>query len=225
MSRRGEFKPALAHRWLTRFYDPVLRLALRRYDLFGRLLRHIELEPGDKVLDLGCGSARLAMTVKSRHPHVHVVGLDADADILQVARHNIREASYDVRLVQAMADATPFADNTFDAVVSSLLFHHLPTATKHRTLREMRRIVKPGGTLYVLDWGPPHPTLTGPRKLLLRIAFLAVQLFDGFATTTDNVRGLLPEFMEKAGFICVVEPECIPTAGGSLSIYKAINPS
>lgn len=215
MNHDKKFKPALAHRWLTNLYDPLLQIVLKRYNFLERLTADAAIRSGDNVLDVGCGTGRLCIAVKKKQPQCHIVGLDADAEILRVAERNIKEAGCEVELVRGSSAAMPFPTNTFDRVLSSLLFHHLTTSAKRRTLREIRRVLKPGGTVHILDWGKP-------TNLLLRLAFLPVQLFDGFDTTADNVKGLIPTYMEEAHFQDVAEVTKIPTPGGSLSLYRGI---
>src|SRR5437773_4875806 len=151
--------PALGFDWLTRFYDPVLRATLRE-DRFKRLLiAQACLQPGQDVLDLGCGTATLTIMLKQSCPGAKIIGLDGDPKILAIARQKIAAAGVDVELHEGMAFAPPFAPASFDRVVSSLVFHHLTTENKRRTLAKVRELLRPGGELHVADWGKPHNTL------------------------------------------------------------------
>jgi SAM-dependent methyltransferase len=111
--------------------------------------------------------------------------------------------------------APPLAWRSFDRIVSSLLFHHLVPDDKRQSLREAFELLKPAGVLHVADWGRPH----GP---LMRVAFLSVQVLDGFSTTADSVRGMLPRYMEEAGFEPVEETHRERTVFGSLAVYRAL---
>jgi ubiquinone/menaquinone biosynthesis C-methylase UbiE len=122
-----------------------------------------------------------------------VFGLDGDPEALNLARTKLEEADIEVQLDQGLASALPYADESCDRILSSLLFHHLSSELKLEAMREVLRVLRPGGEFHVADWGKP----TGP---CMRLAFVAVQLLDGFATTTDNVRGLLPDLLGLAGF-------------------------
>jgi len=117
-----------------------------------------------------------------------------------------------------MAFELPYPDATFDRVISSLLFHHLTRGNKERTLREVFRVLRRGGELHVADWGKA-------QNRLMRTAFLLVQMLDGFETTADNVRGLLPELFRAAGFEDIQEPTRYMTVVGTLSLYKARKPA
>jgi hypothetical protein len=81
-------------------------------------------------------------------------------------------------------------------------------------LTRAHALLKPGGQLHIADWGQA-------QNLGMRLAFLGVQLLDGFATTNDNVRyGLVP-FLEAAGFAQVRETHREMTIFGTLSLYRA----
>ncbi len=123
-------------------------------------------------------------------------------------------AGIEVQLDQGLASALPYAGESFDRVLSSLFFHHLPSALKLETMREVLRVLRPGGVFYIADWGRP----TNP---VMRLAFIGVQLLDGFATTTDNVRGLLPDLLGLAGFENVETTDSYSTLLGTLSLYRA----
>jgi SAM-dependent methyltransferase len=116
-----------------------------------------------------------------------------------------------------MAFALPFETGSFDRVVSSLVFHHLSTEQKQQTLAGIRRVLRPGGELHVADWG-------AAQNVLMRIAFLGVQLLDGFASTADNVAGRLVPLMREAGFLAVEQTHAEMTLFGTLALYRAVAP-
>ena len=86
-----------------------------------------------------------------------------------------------------------------------------------RTFSSLRELLKPGGELHIADWGKA-------QNRLMRLAFLGVQLLDGFDSTADNVRGRLVPLLEEAGFSAVEETHHEMTVFGTLSLYRAINP-
>ncbi len=215
--REKNYIPALGFSRLTGIYDFVLRLALSERTLKEKLVAQARVEPGHRVLDLGCGTATLTVMLKKAYPDASVLGLDVDTSILRIAGRKIAAAELQVDLAAGMADAPPFAPRSFDRIVSSLLFHHLTEEAKRRTLARMRELLRPGGELHVADWGEA-------RSLLMRAAFLGVQLLDGFETTADNIRGRLVSFMKEAGFASVAETHRAPTLFGTLSLYRGLSP-
>ena len=108
----------------------------------------------------------------------------------------------------------PFDENSFDIVVSSLFFHHLNSSAKLATLTEIRRILKPDGTLIIADWGKP-------TSIFQRILFFVVQVLDGFETTKDNVDGVIPSLVVESGFTHVSDLNIVPTPLGTIRLIEA----
>ncbi len=217
MSAESEFTPALGFRWLTRLYDPVLRATLKEEKFKGMLVEQAGIGPGQRVLDLGCGTGTLTIMLARACAQAEVVGLDADPEVIEIARRKITAAGVRVELFQAMAFAPPFEAKSFDRVVSSLVLHHLSRADKQRTFSKLRELLKPDGELHIADWGQA-------QNALMRLAFLGVQLLDGFESTRDNVEGRLIPLLEEAGFESVEETQREMTLFGTLSLYRALNP-
>jgi ubiquinone/menaquinone biosynthesis C-methylase UbiE len=215
VSAPGRFIPALRFPFLTGFYDGVVRATVRERTFRALLVEQLAVEPGQRVLDLGCGTGTLALLVEEKG--ARVVGLDADAQVLALARGKARREGRELRLVRAFATAAPFAAGSFDRVVSSLVFHHLTTDEKRAALGQARRLLAPGGELHVADWGEA-------RSVAQRLAFLPVQLLDGFETTADNVRGRLLPLMQEQGFE-VTETRRLATLFGTLSLYRGTSPA
>jgi ubiquinone/menaquinone biosynthesis C-methylase UbiE len=117
--------PALRYHWLTSLYDPLLQIAMRDTTLKRRLIQQAATKPNQRILDLGCGTATLSLLLKEMCPNGEIIGLDADANVLAIARAKITHQNEDIELVQAMSFDTPFTDTIFDHVFSSLFFHHL----------------------------------------------------------------------------------------------------
>lgn len=212
---RASYVPALGFRWLTRLYDPVVRLTMRDERFKARLVGQAALHPGQRVLDLGCGTGTLTVMLKKACPGAEVAGLDVDRDVLAVARARAAAEGLDIDFREALATDPPFGADSFDRVLSSLLFHHLRPADKRRALGKVLELLKPGGELHVADWGRPHDALT-------RVAFFFVQFLDGFETTGDSVAGLLPDYMRAVGFASVTETRRERTLFGTLGFYRAV---
>lgn len=215
--RAAQYVPALGFGWLTRFYDPIVRATLNEEKFKRRLIEQAKIQPGHRVLDLGCGTATLTIMTKRTCPGARVVGLDVDAQVLAIAWRKVNAVGVDVELRQGPAFDPPFPPASFDRILSSLLFHHLTTDEKQCTLGRARELLRRGGELHILDWGQA-------QNLLMRIAFLGIQLLDGFDNTRDNVRGRLIPMMEAAGFASVVETHREWTVFGTLSLYRAVAP-
>ena len=206
--------PALRWKALTPLFDAVARITARERAAKRRLLDQAAVADGRSVLDLGAGTGTLAIELKRRRPGATVVGLDADPEILGIARRKAAGAGRDVEFVEGFSTDLPFAPGSFDVVLSTLFFHHLTGPDKRRSVAEVRRVLKPGGELHVADWGKASDPL-------MAALFTAVRAFDGFEVTADNARGALPAIIAEAGLEGARETQRMRTPLGTLALYSA----
>src|SRR5262245_9287922 len=157
---RRTYLPAAGHDWFLPLYDPVVKL-LGADRARRALLDHAALRPSHRVLDIGCGTGSLLILLKHLHPDVDVVGLDPDPKALARARRKAQRAAVAIQFDQGFADALAYPEGSFDRVFSSFMFHHLQPDEKVQTLREVRRVLRPGGSLHLLDFGGPDASSGG----------------------------------------------------------------
>jgi ubiquinone/menaquinone biosynthesis C-methylase UbiE len=162
------------------------------------LVRRARLGGAKEVLDFGCGTGTLAILVKQSHPHAMVFGLDVDKAVLAAARRKAAAGGFRVHLDSYDGDGFPYADGSFDRVLSSFVFHHLENGRKKAALREIRRVLRPEGEFYLVDFDRS-------KNPLLRLVFSAVRLLDGRRQTRANASGLLRPMVVAAGFARVEE--------------------
>ena len=103
-----------------------------------------------RLLDVACGTGHFLREVKINYPRLHVTGLDLSRYYLAVARRELVPWSR-TRLVEGPAEAMPFGDAEFDVVTCIYLFHELPPRIRRAVVAEIRRVLKPGGTLIFVD--------------------------------------------------------------------------
>jgi ubiquinone/menaquinone biosynthesis C-methylase UbiE len=121
-----------------------------------RMLSFARPEPGESVLDVGCGTGSLAIEAKRRVGSTgRVCGVDASPEMIVRAARKARKAGLDVAFAEGAAQAIPFQAAQFDVVVSTLTLHHLPRKARQAYAREMRRVAKPGGRVLVIDFAAP----------------------------------------------------------------------
>lgn len=150
------YLPPMGRRWLLPLYDPLTRLAGMRRVHTG-LVDRADLQPGHRILEIGCGTGNLLLAVARRRPSTQLIGIDPDPAALRRARRKADRAGLPIRLDRAFAGELPIPDGSVDRVLSSFMLHHLDDEEKPRAMREVRRVLRPGGQLHLVDFaGTPH---------------------------------------------------------------------
>jgi ubiquinone/menaquinone biosynthesis C-methylase UbiE len=207
MSDDRRYLPAASVDALLPVYDPIMRL-LRFTAALAPLVAQAELRRGFRVLDIGCGTGTLAVMIAKAHPDVSITGIDPDPRALARAAEKVRRAGAAVQLDRGFADELPYRDATFDRVFSSMMFHHVPPGEKPGVLRDVRRVLKPGGRLEFLDFAGGQHT------------FLAHVLHARTASAAMEER--LLRLMRDCGF---AEPRRVGarrTLAGAIACYQAL---
>ncbi len=145
----------------------------RRYDLLNRVLSlgldrrwrrraaaALELGADARVLDVACGTGDLALAILARHPGAALTGVDPSRAMLDIAADKAARRRVPLALEVGIAEELPFADAMFDGVSIAFGLRNVPD--RERALREMARVLRPGGRLVVLELGEPRGRLLGP---------------------------------------------------------------
>jgi len=215
VSNETRYVPAAGIDALTGVYDVGVRLTMREGRWRRLIVDEIAAVQPRVVLDVGCGTGTLTIAAADELPEARVVGLDGDRKVLDLARR--KAGSERVEWVEGLADELPFGDGEVDALVTTLVFHHLPLGIKRAALVEARRVLRPGGRLVVGDWGRPQDPV-------MSVAFLALQCLDGFANTGDNRRGLVPQLISESGFEGLRVLQRLRTVAGTFEVMAATAP-
>jgi ubiquinone/menaquinone biosynthesis C-methylase UbiE len=178
--------------------EPLLLVGKQaQYNL--EIVARLKLKKSDRVLDLGCGTGVLTRLIADRldaDAGGVSTGIDAAAKMIAVARK--KRENRTCRFETAAAEALPFADESYDAVVSSLFFHHVPLDLKAAALAEAYRVLRPGGTLVIADMHVPTTWMGALVSHVSRWFFLQPQI-------GENIRGVLPGLISEAGFGPIAE--------------------
>lgn len=157
---------------MTQTWDPLAyeRNGAFVHGLAGAALEWLNAQPGEYILDLGCGDGQL--TQRIMNTGAHVLGVDASAEMIAAAREHGIEAE------QAPAESLPFRDATFDAVFSNAALHWV--RGQDAMLTQVHRVLKPGGR-FVAEMGG-HGNIAA-----IRVAFTAVLQKHGYGDREDGV--------------------------------------
>ncbi len=175
-------------------YDALCRLvglgpAFRR-----RTLSYAALRSGERVLDVGCGTGVLTrLAADGVGPQGEAVGIDPGPAMIAEARRNARAAGGRAQFRLAAIERLPFEDRRFDVTLSSFMLHHLPPDVKAQGLREVYRVLKPGGRLVAVDVDRPAN----------RWWWLVLWPARWLPTVVPNLRGEVPAYLRAAGFEAV----------------------
>ena len=185
---RRHFLPAAGHDLFLPLYDPLVRwLGFDRSR--HELISQANIEPNQHILDIGCGTGTLVVLLKRQSAPVEVVGLDPDPKALRRAKAKVRRAGVSVQLDQGFADELPYKDESFDRVLSSFMFHHLEEEDREKTLKEVLRVLKPGGSFHLIDFAADHASHGFFDRLI-----------HSHAQLKDNTQERILQLMHRAGF-------------------------
>lgn len=176
-------------------------------------LQSAQLQPGEHVLDVGCGTGvltRLAAELVGNEGEA--IGIDPSAEMIQVAKCSATKAHSKAYFQLGVVESLPFEDERFDSVLSSMMLHHLPPVLKVAGLEEIWRVLKPDGRLMVIDVDRP----TGMLGQVLMFPWR------NDPAVKDNLEGHIYEFIQNAGFIKVHHPR--PKWRGFISFWLATKP-
>lgn len=186
--QRREFLPAAGRDVFLPLYDPLVKLM--GFDRARQeLISQADVKAGQHILDLGCGTGTFVVLLKRQYASAQVVGLDPDPKALRRAKSKVRRAGVSVQLDEGFADELPYKESSFDRVFSSFMFHHLEGEDREKSLKEVLRVLKPGGSFHLLDFVADHASH----------GFLA-SLMHSHAQMKDNTHEHILQLMNRTGF-------------------------
>ena len=206
------FLRTLSYRYQS-FYDGISRLAALSVGGEARFrqlaLKNLDIQPDTKVLDLccGCGQTTRFLVRESNC----VTGLDISPVALQRAAKNVPQADY----VESLAQDMSLADNSFDLIHTSSALHEMTPSELEQIVREVYRVLKPGGIFTLIDFHPPTNRLFWPPVAIF------MWLFET-ETAWQFLEADIPKILTKYGFELFNRSF---HAGGSLQVIQAIKPN
>lgn len=163
-------------------------------DEVGRVVQSIDLS-GKSVLDIGCGAGGIDIALVQRHAADYVCGIDIEDTVLAHARQRVEQAglSHRIGVLKVVPGPLPFPPASFDVVFSKDSIVHIPD--KHELMRDVFRVLKPGGWFLASDWLIGHDSTPSPAMA----AYLAAEGLDfGMASAARYEAA-----MRQAGFAAI----------------------
>jgi ubiquinone/menaquinone biosynthesis C-methylase UbiE len=208
-----DYLPAAGRDAFLPFYDPFTTL-LGAARVHRALIGQAELAAGQRVLEIGCGTGNLSIRVKRAQPGVELVGSDPDPLALGRARRKARGLT-GVRFDQGYAQQLPYPDASFDRVLSSLMLHHLDRDSKTAAAAEVARVLRPGGSLHLADFGEEGHGVHGLlARRMLKSGHVA-----------DNQDDGIPRLLSAAGLECAEIATLRHPVMGRTVYYRAVRPA
>jgi len=212
-AHKHDYIPAFGRDALLPFYDLLTR-ALGMGRVYDALVAQAELSDGLRVLEIGCGTGNVTVRAKRAAPGADVVGSDPDPLALTRAQRKVRGLS-GIRFERAYAQKLlPFADGEFDRVLSSMMLHHLDEDVKAGAAAEIHRVLRPGGSLHIVDIGGHATAHHG----------LAARWMKDNPHAAGNLGDAIPRLLTNAGFECAEVASRRRRFIGQLTFYRADRP-
>ncbi|MBZ0208956.1 MAG: methyltransferase domain-containing protein [Hyphomicrobium sp.] len=199
--------------WAAPFYDALCSNLGIGQDFRLETLRLANIATGDRVLDVGCGTGLLTrLAAAAVGPSGHATGIDPSAAMIAAARQNAASEGSLATFRLAAIEALPYADASFDVVLSSFMLHHLPPEAKRTGVREVYRVLRDGGRLLAVDIDRPANALWW--LLVWPLLFIS--------SATSNLRGHVPVYLHEAGFAPV---QALARKWGLVTSWSAVKPA
>ncbi len=192
MKRNETYYVAKTFDHVARRYDRFVKrkFGLEFYSLAAKLAG---VKEGDKILDAGCGTGTLALMLKKQVGNEgFVAGIDASSGMLEQAKIKSNKEKLRIDFRGASIEKIPFSDNFFDIVTSTWVIHQLSISLKKKGLKEIFRVLGPGGHFLLVDL---H-RITNPL-----LAFFNFPFYWWSAGYKIHVRGKLPDLLTETGFV------------------------
>jgi ubiquinone/menaquinone biosynthesis C-methylase UbiE len=192
----------------ARYYDLVSRVISLGRDkaIRQKLLALAAPQPGEKLLDVGCGTGTFAIAAKTKVSDLEVHGIDASPEMIEVAAEKAAKMGREIDFRVALIEELPFPGGSFDVVTSSLMLHHLPDDLKRKGVAEIRRVLKPGGRFLALDIAAEGHSPIGHLLAIIGIAH------------GESMEAKLIPMLNEAGFS---QAERVPTRFKSMAYIRA----
>lgn len=213
--------PVLKYSFLTRYFDIFSKIALPETRYKQYLIKHSNISKGHRVLDFGCGTGTLLIILNELKNsygsnNVELHGVDIDNDVLAIAKKKMQKQGLEhITLKNYDGERLPYSDNSFDVVLSSLVFHHLSPDGKINALEEIKRVLKKDAILGLLDLGKQYNWYSK------HVTGITIKF--NIEPISENVQGKIPILLKDNKFSVLTEKENLNTFYGALTVTVSRN--
>ena len=180
---------------ISRWYDFLNHFLSFGMDIRWRkraIQRLIKLSKGSSFLDVATGTADMAIEIKNQYPKAYVIGVDPATRMLEVAKEKIKSKRYNIQLIAGDGESLPFKDSSFEGVCIAFGIRNIPNRKK--ALSEMKRVLKKGGILVILEFSKPE----GIIGIIYDFYFHKILPFLGWVFSKDKkAYRYLPDSVEE----------------------------
>lgn len=212
----GNFTPALGKSWLTPLYDTAIRLLTSEDRWRNALIYYAQLQGRDRLIDVGSGTGSLLMGLHNSCPEADLLGVEPDPRVLKIARQKTAASAPSIRWHNGFLDSLQIEEGWRPSkIVSSLVFHQVPTDHKRQMIERIRSLLEPKGIFLIADY------MRQERPLMRKLFRATVQRLDGFADTQPNADGIMEQLL-KENFETSEKLAACNTATGTISLWRGI---
>ncbi len=173
-------------------YDFVVKNVFKiNKDFFKKVESYLAPDDYEKVLDIGSGTSSFSIFLKNENPTLDIYDIDGSKEMLRIAKRKIEDENLNIKLEEALAENIPYEDNYFDKIVAIFLFSYIPRTIKPYAMRELYRVLKPGGKFIIVDIS----NQTGLKKYIELFKYVPNPLF-----IEDGLNGEYFKLLNSAGF-------------------------
>ena len=197
--------------WMTGAYDPLIARWPAGQRMRAAVIGALDPAPGKRLLELGCGSGRLAIEIKRRCPDAAITGVDGNQDILAIARDRATKAGAQIDFRLGDITSCPLS-GPYDCAYSTLVLHHLTLDAKQQVFRRVRELLVDGGIFVIADFSSHHGS---GQAILSRVSTLV----DSIGSKQPHRDGRFENAVRDA-FPDVRSLASIPSMFGTIEVWR-----
>jgi ubiquinone/menaquinone biosynthesis C-methylase UbiE len=197
--------------WMTAAYDPLTARWPAGNKMRSTVIDALDPAPGQRLLELGCGSGRLAIEIKRRCPDVSITAVDGNRDIFAIAQDRAKKAGVEINFALGDFTTCPL-EGKYDLVYSTLVLHHLTLEAKQQVFARIRDLFAEGGSFVIADFSRHSGS---GQAIMSRVSTLV----DTLSAKGPHFDGRFEAALHE-GFVDVRSLGQIPSVFGTIEVWR-----